>query len=161
MRFCTPPPQWDLDKARRCAAEVEQVLRSERYVEFLDAMYGNHPEQWNDSLQGWDRLRFITNCLTRLRYCDGEGRLALEEKGPPGSQPGHLKPWFEWPQRKSRSLNILFGHWSTLGNYDAPGIHALDTGCLWGGRLTALRVDTEPPQRIEYACPGARKPELK
>jgi len=148
------PPQWDLDKARHCAAEVEQVLRGGNYIEFFDAMYGNHPVQWSDDLQGWDRLRFITNCLTRLRYCDSNGRLALEQKGPPGSQPRHLKPWFKWKQRKSRGMNILFGHWSTLGPYDKKGIHALDTGCLWGGALTALRLDRNPPERIEYDCPG-------
>ncbi|GMQ84350.1 MAG: symmetrical bis(5'-nucleosyl)-tetraphosphatase [Gammaproteobacteria bacterium] len=152
------PPQWDLGKAKSCAAEVEQVLRSKNYVEFLGTMYGNHPAQWSDDLQGWDRLRFITNCLTRLRYCDTNGRLALEPKGPPGSQSRHLKPWFEWPQRKSCSMNILFGHWSTLGTYDKAGIHALDTGCLWGGKLTALRLDRNPPERIEYDCPGLRKP---
>ena len=155
------PPQWGLDKARQCAVEVEQVLRGSNYVEFFDAMYGNHPAQWSDDLQGWDRLRFITNCLTRLRYCDNNGRLALGQKGPPGSQPRHLKPWFEWTQRKSRDMNILFGHWSTLGAYDEAGIHALDTGCLWGGALTALRLDSNPPERIEYNCPGIRKPAKK
>ncbi|HED18265.1 MAG TPA: symmetrical bis(5'-nucleosyl)-tetraphosphatase [Gammaproteobacteria bacterium] len=152
------PPQWNLDKARDCAAEVEQVLRGKNYVEFFKVMYGNQPAQWSDRLQGWDRLRFITNCLTRLRYCDTHGRLALEEKGPPGSQPRHLKPWFEWTQRKSRDMNILFGHWSTLGAYDEAGIHSLDTGCLWGGTLTALRLDQNPPERIEYDCPAIREP---
>ncbi|MFQ5642541.1 MAG: symmetrical bis(5'-nucleosyl)-tetraphosphatase [Thiogranum sp.] len=152
------PPQWNLDKARRCAAEVEQVLRSDDHTEFLKIMYGNHPTRWSDDLHGWDRLRFITNCLTRLRYCDSNGRLALEHKGPPGSQPRHLKPWFEWTQRKSRDMNILFGHWSTLGAYDEAGIHSLDTGCLWGGSLTALRLDRDPPERIEYDCPNIRNP---
>ncbi len=152
------PPQWDLDQARDCAAEVEQVLRGKDYVEFFKIMYGNHPVQWSDQLQGWDRLRFITNCLTRLRYCDTNGRLALEEKGPPGSQPRHLNPWFEWTQRKSRDMNILFGHWSTLGAYDEAGIHALDTGCLWGGTLTAMRLDRDPPERIEYDCQTIKNP---
>jgi len=152
------PPQWDLDQARHCAAEVEQVLRGNDYVEFFKVMYGNHPAHWSDQLQGWDRLRFITNCLTRLRYCDTNGRLALEEKGPPGSQPRHLKPWFEWTQRKSRDMNILFGHWSTLGAYDEAGIHSLDTGCLWGGTLTAMRLDRDPPERIEYDCPSIKNP---
>ncbi len=152
------PPQWDLDTAKRCAAEVEKVLRGKRYVEFLGEMYGNHPNLWSESLEGWERLRFITNCFTRLRYCDTNGHLALEQKGPPNSQPRHLQPWFEWPHRKSRDMKILFGHWSTLGAYDAPGVHALDTGCLWGGSLTALRLDHNPPQRIAIDCPGVRKP---
>ena len=152
------PPQWDLETAQRCASEVEDMLRSEHYVEFLQSMYGNRPDCWSESLEGQERLRFIINCFTRLRYCDKDGRLALEHKGPPGSQPQHLKPWFEWPTRKSKDMNIVFGHWSTLGAYDGPGVHALDTGCLWGGALTALRLEGTSPQRIEYDCPGARKP---
>jgi len=155
------PPQWDLDTARRCAAEVEKTLRGKHHLEFLGEMYGNHPNLWSESLKGWDRLRFITNCLTRMRFCDTNGRLALEFKGPPGEQPKHLKPWFEWPQRKSRGMKILFGHWSTLGAYDGQGVHALDTGCLWGGALTALRLDAHEPERIEYDCPGVRKPGKK
>lgn len=155
------PPQWDLATARACAGEIEQVLRSDKYTEFLAAMYGNDPNIWSPALKGLERLRFITNCFTRLRYCDSNGRLALEEKGPPGSQPQHLRPWFDWPDRKSRTMKMLFGHWSTLGAYDAPGIHALDTGCLWGGKLTALRLDKTVPQRFEYDCPGACRPGLE
>jgi len=155
------PPQWDLDAAKKHSAEVTRVLRGKDYVDFLEEMYGNHPNLWAESLEGWDRLRFITNCFTRLRYCDTNGRLSLEHKGPPSTQPKHLKPWFEWPHRKSRNMKILFGHWSTLGAVDGPGIHALDTGCLWGGSLTALRLDTQPPVRIEYHCPEIKKPELK
>jgi len=152
------PPQWDLETAQSCAAEVSKVLRGKEYEAFLGEMYGNHPTHWSESLKGWDRLRFITNCLTRLRYCDVNGHLGLEHKGPPGSQPKHLRPWFEWPDRKSRGMRILFGHWSTLGAYDADGVHALDTGCLWGGSLTALRIDTDPPQRIEQDCAAALPP---
>lgn len=151
------PPQWDLQTAQTCAAEVEAVLRGPDYMSFLETMYGNHPNLWSESLQGQDRLRFTTNCLTRLRYCDANGRLALEHKGPPGSQPKHLKPWFEWP-RKSAGMKILFGHWSTLGPLDGNGVHALDTGCLWGGKLTALRLDGPQTERVEYDCPGAKSP---
>jgi bis(5'-nucleosyl)-tetraphosphatase (symmetrical) len=152
------PPQWDLQTAVSCAGEVSAVLRGKDYIEFLKEMYGNHPNHWSESLKGIDRLRFITNCFTRLRYCDSNGHIALEHKGPPGSQPRHLRPWFEWPDRKSRNMKILFGHWSTLGNYDGPGVHSLDTGCLWGGTLTALRIDTLQPERTEYDCPGVHKP---
>jgi bis(5'-nucleosyl)-tetraphosphatase (symmetrical) len=155
------PPQWDLQTANACAGEVEQALQGNDYVEFLAAMYGNQPDIWDPDMTGAQRLRFITNCFTRLRYCDTHGRVALEEKGPPGSQPKHLKPWFEWPERNSRDMRILFGHWSTLGAYDAPGIHALDTGCLWGGQLTAVRLHKHQIERVEYPCPGARKPYLK
>ena len=152
------PPQWDLETARRCAAEVSAVLRSPRHVKFLAEMYGNHPNVWSDTLSGWDRLRFITNCFTRLRYCDSNGHLALEQKGPPGDQPKHLQPWFDWSHRRSRNMNVVFGHWSTLGAYDAPGVHALDTGCLWGGALTALQLDCQPPRRCTVKCKGVRKP---
>lgn len=155
------PPQWDLPTAQACAREVEAVLRGDNYAAFFAEMYGNEPGTWSPALQGIERLRFITNCFTRLRYCDSNGRLALEEKGPPGSQPAHLRPWFEWPQRNSRDLRILFGHWSTLGAHDAPGIQALDTGCLWGGKLTACRLDTPVPQRFAFDCPGARAPEVR
>jgi len=151
------PPQWDLHTAQTCAAEVEAVLRGPDYLDFLESMYGNHPNLWSASLHGQDRLRFITNCLTRLRYCDSNGRLALEHKGPPGSQPKHLKPWFEWP-RKSADMKILFGHWSTLGAYEGNGVYALDTGCLWGGTLTAMRVDGGRMERVELACPGTKSP---
>ena len=151
------PPQWDLVRAQQCAHELETVLQGPDYVEYLGQMYGNEPDQWRDDLTGWDRLRFITNCFTRLRYCDNEGHLALEEKGTPGTQPAPYRPWFEIPHRASANLQLIFGHWSTLGIRAAPGVYALDTGCLWGGKLTALRLDTEP-QWLSIDCPGARKP---
>lgn len=152
------PPQWDLATALACAAEVEQVLRGSDHAAFFAEMYGNEPACWSPSLKGTARLRFITNCFTRLRFCYSDGRLALEEKGPPGSQPATLVPWFEAPGRRSADMRILFGHWSTLGAYDAPGIHALDTGCLWGGALTAMRIDADGAQRMEYRCPGRARP---
>lgn len=151
-------PQWDLAQAQSCAQEVETVLRSERWGQYLDQMYGDQPDYWSTTLQGWDRLRFITNCFTRLRYCDAEGHLALSYKGAPGSQPKGLYPWFELRQRHSRALKILFGHWSTLGPRTDPGIYPLDTGCLWGGQLTALRLDG-PPQWYRHPCPGVRVPD--
>lgn len=146
------PPQWDLAQARACAAEVEAVLRGPAYGEFLMQMYGDEPLIWSDALSGVARLRFITNCLTRLRFCDAEGRLALHEKGPPGSQPAPYLPWFEAPNRKSRDLNIVCGHWSALREYAAQGIHALDTGCVWGGRLSALRLDAGEQTQAHVSC---------
>jgi len=151
------PPQWDLATAQRCAREVEAVLCSERLPEFLLHLYGNKPALWSEDLEGWDRLRFIVNCLTRLRYCTPGGKLKLKHTGPPGSQPAAQLPWFEVPGRASRDLNIIFGHWSTLGSTDTPGIFPTDSGCLWGGQLTALRIDTEPT-RISVPCPELRKP---
>ncbi len=151
------PPQWDLAQAQACAREVETVLRSADHADYFAHMYGDGPERWSEELSGWERLRFITNCLTRLRYCDSDGRTALTFKGAPGSQPAGFMPWFSLPQRRSRDLNILFGHWSTLGLRDETGIYPLDTGCLWGGQLTALRLDT-PPQWLRIPCAGIRTP---
>ncbi|NNG12256.1 MAG: symmetrical bis(5'-nucleosyl)-tetraphosphatase [Halobacteria archaeon] len=151
------PPQWDLSLAQACAQEVETVLRGDRLAEFFEHMYGNKPKQWSSGLRGWERLRFIVNCFTRLRFCSEDGRLDLKSKGPPGSQPTGYRPWFEVAERASRDLNIIFGHWSTLGRCTAPGIYPIDSGCLWGGQLTALRIDTAP-QRIDLPCTGQQTP---
>ncbi|MGB5260433.1 MAG: symmetrical bis(5'-nucleosyl)-tetraphosphatase [Gammaproteobacteria bacterium] len=151
------PPQWDLELARACAHEAESLLRGPDYREFLDKMYGNKPVQWDDALTGFDRTRFIVNCFTRLRYCTADGRLDLKSKGPPGSQPDGYLPWFEVPARKSRDMHIIFGHWSTLGKRNDPGIYPLDHGCLWGGELTALEVGPQPRYH-SLNCPGQQKP---
>lgn len=152
------PPQWDLELAQVCAREVEGVLQSGQYHEFFAHMYGDQPDAWSPQHSGWDRLRFIVNCFTRLRFCTADGRLEFKHSGPPGSQPPGYLPWFEVPDRASRGMKILFGHWSTLGNTDAHGIYPLDTGCVWGGELTALRIDGDTPQWIQQDCPGARRP---
>lgn len=151
------PPQWDLGLARQCAGEVESVLRSDRLEAFLSHMYGNKPRQWSRELTGWDRLRFIVNCFTRMRFCDRKGKLELKSSGPPGSQPDGYYPWYEIPGRASEGMNIIFGHWSTLRTTDIPGIFPTDSGCLWGGQLTALRIDTRP-ERIDLPCRGWQKP---
>jgi bis(5'-nucleosyl)-tetraphosphatase (symmetrical) len=151
------PPQWDLTLAQHCAHEVEAVLRSDELPDFIEHMYGNKPRRWTDSLSGWGRLRFIVNCFTRLRFCDADGRLKLKYKGPPGSQPPEYLPWFELPGRMSRDMNIVFGHWSTLGPSNVPGIYPLDTACLWGGELTALRIDSTP-QWFRLPCDGQQVP---
>jgi len=151
------PPQWDLALAQKCAHEVETMLRGDSISDFIEHMYGNKPRHWSDELSGWKRLRFTVNCLTRLRFCDDQGHLKLKYKGPPGSQPSQYHPWFELPERKSRDLNIVFGHWSTLGKRSDPGIFPLDTACLWGGELTALRIDTAP-QWFRLPCTGHQAP---
>jgi len=151
------PPQWDVDTARRLASEVEGVLQGGSSADFFQNMYGDEPALWSEDLAGWDRLRFITNCLTRLRYCAPDGMLALRQKGPPGSQPAPLKPWFEVPNRASQGSRIVFGHWSTLGYEQTEDILALDTGCLWGGRLTARQLDGGL-KCIQVLCPGAMRP---
>ncbi|MCF6324451.1 MAG: symmetrical bis(5'-nucleosyl)-tetraphosphatase [Gammaproteobacteria bacterium] len=144
-------PQWSLDDAMARAAEVEQVLRGDDYAEFINHMYGNEPAQWSDRLSGWERLRFITNCFTRLRFCDEQGRLELKEKGAPGNQPAGYQPWFELRATQCDQQQILFGHWSTLGMRQPDNVYGLDTGCVWGGTLSALRIDVEP-QWSNVAC---------
>jgi bis(5'-nucleosyl)-tetraphosphatase (symmetrical) len=152
------PPQWDIATAARLAREVEAALRGPDHTGFLAQMYGDGPDVWSDELTGWARLRFITNCLTRMRYCDEEGRLDLKEKGAPGTQPARLLPWFAAPGRRSRGTRIIFGHWSTLGFYAGENCFGLDTGCLWGGELTALRLDDGAVERVSVRCPSVQKP---
>lgn len=152
------PPQWHAEQALAMAAEVETVLRGRQAAEFLAHMYGDKPQQWHASLQGYSRLRFITNCLTRLRYCHADGRLALGEKLSPEQSNKGLVPWFALPGRQSRSQPILFGHWSTLGQIYWPKyrVWGLDTGCVWGGRLTALNLQTQ--RLIQAPSSGYKKP---
>lgn len=140
------PPAWSGKAAASYAQEAEAVLQGPDYAEFFWHMYGNEPNQWTESLKGWDRLRYITNCLTRLRYVAPDGRADFTQKGPPDRQPKGLLPWFQLPNRLSAGDRIIFGHWSTLGFYAGDNVYCLDTGCLWGGELTALRLDG-PPQR--------------
>lgn len=139
------PPQWSTGQAWSYAQEVQLVLRGPDHAVYFDHMYGNKPYVWNDSLEGFDRLRFITNCFTRLRYCQPDGALSLGDKGPPGSQSNGALPWFEVPGRASAGERILFGHWSTLQLNrpvdPAHGVIPLDNGCLWGGSLSAFRLE--------------------
>ena len=144
------PPQWDMETAARCAKEVEEVLRGDGAAEFFTRMYGDSPTLWTEQLEGWERIRFITNCFTRLRYCDLEGALDMKEKGGPGSQAANLLPWFRVPGRRSEGAKIVFGHWSTLGFHLENDCVCLDTGCLWGGELTALGL--EDGRRFSVNC---------
>ncbi|OOG24772.1 bis(5'-nucleosyl)-tetraphosphatase (symmetrical) [Thioalkalivibrio denitrificans] len=146
------PPQWDLETARGCASEVEAVLRGEEHRLFLERMYGDEPDLWSPALEGWERLRFITNCFTRLRYCTADGHVDMEYKGAPGGQLPHLMPWYAVPGRKSAGQRIVFGHWSTLGLYEGDDVLALDTGCVWGQTLTLARLDAEDPETVQVRC---------
>lgn len=134
-------PAWTLQDSLHRAHEVEQALRGPSADEFFTAMYGEEPTGWRDDLTGLPRLRAITDFLTRARFLDRDGRCDLVTKGQLGSQPvGHV-PWFDFPGRATADLPIIFGHWSALGSLDRPNLLALDTGCLWGGCLTAARLD--------------------
>ncbi|RPI16059.1 MAG: symmetrical bis(5'-nucleosyl)-tetraphosphatase [Lysobacterales bacterium] len=151
------PPQWDVVLARRCAAELESALRGDQSGRLFERMYGSRPDLWRDDLEGDDRLRFITNALTRLRACDGAGRLLLKHKGPPSALPAGVYPWFRAPGRRSTGRRIVCGHWSALGYLDEDGVLALDTGCVWGGSLTARRIDvpSSPPVAVRSSLPAA------
>ena len=146
------PPQWTLKRALRCAGKVEKKLRGPKYRKFLAGMYGNKPNQWSRDLSGKDRLRFITNALTRLRYCTSAGAMDFDHKQAPGSQPKALLPWFRIPDRRSADTRIVFGHWSTAGYLFENNVIALDTGCIWGGNLTAIRLDSPHSHPTSVAC---------
>lgn len=152
------PPQWDMATARDCAREFEHALRLDP-KKLFKRMYGDEPDRWDDALKGTERLRFIVNCFTRLRYVDAAGRLALRAKGAPGkAQGGVLIPWFEAANARWRGPRIVFGHWSTLGFFRNADVVGLDTGCVWGGSLTAVRLDAwgALPERIR--CKATKRP---
>lgn len=153
------PPQWDIALARRCAREFEQALQKNPR-EVFEQMYGDEPDLWKEGLAGAGRLRYIGNCFTRLRYLHPEGRLALRAKGSPGRTQGEaLIPWFEAPHAKWRGTRVVFGHWSTLGFIANDTMVALDTGCVWGGSLTALRLDGGSRLPVQIKCAGALAPQ--
>ena len=121
-------------------------------------MYGNKPDLWDDGLKGWDRIRFIVNCLTRVRYVSPEGHIDTKSKGAPGTQPKGYKPWFEAEGRRTEKDTVIFGHWSTLGRvtWQKGRVQGLDTGCVWGGKLTALNLETG--ELVCCGCEQQRKP---
>ena len=133
-------PQWSVPLTLRLAAEVSRALQREPRALF-EHMYGDEPELWDETLSGYERLRFTINVLTRLRVCTAEGRIDLASKGEPPPPPSPWRPWFEHPQRESRNARVIFGHWSALGLVRRPQVVGLDTGCVWGGALTALDLD--------------------
>ncbi|MGH8273811.1 MAG: symmetrical bis(5'-nucleosyl)-tetraphosphatase [Gammaproteobacteria bacterium] len=150
-------PTWTLAEAKRLALEVEAVLSGPEAKILLGGMYGNEPARWTETLTGIERLRTIINVFTRLRYVTAEGALDFEHTATPGTQPPELMPWFLAPDRRNADEHILFGHWSTLGPVDQPRIYPLDTGCVWGGKLTAMRLDGEGGW-YAIPCPQVRKP---
>jgi bis(5'-nucleosyl)-tetraphosphatase (symmetrical) len=146
-------PQWDAKTAVNLSQEVSAVLNSERRGQFLKRMYGNRPRHWRDDRTGWKRLRLIANILTRLRFCDAEGRALFEASGPPGSQPAGYRPWFKHKHRATRDITVAFGHWAALGLRVKKRYYAMDSGCVWGGKLSALRLE----DRTLYQVKCSRK----
>ncbi|HVC00788.1 MAG TPA: symmetrical bis(5'-nucleosyl)-tetraphosphatase [Steroidobacteraceae bacterium] len=150
-------PQWTIAVATSCAREFERALQSAPERVFAD-LYGDGPDRWAPELEGAARWRFTVNCLTRLRYVDARGRLALRDKGAPGipRSAAHI-PWFEAQDAAWHGPRIIFGHWSTLGFFRNARVIGLDTGCVWGGRLTALRLDVDEAAPVSVGC--ARPPD--
>lgn len=151
-------PSWDLAKAGTLAREVEHALCGINAQALLQNLFGPEPNYWSDSLTGWARLRAIVNFFTRVRFCDRQGCMDPVHKGPPGTQPHGLLPWFEVPGRRSQGVRIVVGHWSALGFYHKANVVALDTGCVWGGTLTALRLDTQDVAPVILPCKGKMQP---
>jgi bis(5'-nucleosyl)-tetraphosphatase (symmetrical) len=149
-------PQWDLAQTLALAREVEQALRGPGHADFFAGMYGNQPDRWSDGLEGADRLRVIVNALTRLRFCTPEGVMHLKASGRPDEAPPGTMPWFAVPGRRSANVRIAFGHWSTLGYVNRGDLIALDTGCVWGGCLSALRIGSE--ELLQVRCEQAQAP---
>lgn len=144
-------PSWNLKQAQSLAREVESALRGNQSDFFLKHMYGNTPDAWDDTLSGIDRLRCITNYFTRMRFCYADGRLDLIHNGTVENKPDHLIPWFNLPNRKNAELELVFGHWAALnGITHKKNCHALDTGCIWGNQLTAMRL--EDGRRFGVGC---------
>ncbi len=145
-------PQWDAAQTLALAGEAQTLLRGPDLDPFLSRMYSNEPLQWHDHLQGSDRLRFIINTLTRIRFCSDAGVLDLKTKeGANAVVPGFM-PWFEVPGRRTKNQAMAFGHWSALGLVNRPDLLALDTGCVWGGQLSAMRVDGGRRELVQVAC---------
>jgi len=151
-------PQWTLADTLALADEVHALLAGPDLGGFLRVMYGNEPDRWRPGLAGADRWRFVVNVLTRIRFCDADGRLDFKTKDGAGAAPPGFMPWFEVPGRATAGVPIAFGHWSTLGLRNQPDLLALDTGCVWGGSLSAVRVDGGRRELTQVACAQAQAP---
>lgn len=150
-------PRWNISTAAALARETEAIFQGADYQSALQHMYGNHPDNWDDALTGEDRLRFVINAFTRMRFCFADGQIDFLHKGAPGSQGDLLMPWFDVPGRLKLTHKLVFGHWSALGLGGASDCVAIDTGCLWGGTLTAIRLDAEDSPPVSVECPQNKK----
>lgn len=158
-------PSWTASQTQALAREVETVLRGDGLRDFLQTMYGDEPSQWDDALRGAARLRVIVNALTRLRFCTTDGVMEFATKDGAGATPQGYYPWFDAPLRRTANVTVAFGHWSTLGRLDRPNLIALDTGCVWGGCLSAVRLTHTPGgaglsrEWIQVSCPPSQRPQ--
>jgi bis(5'-nucleosyl)-tetraphosphatase (symmetrical) len=151
-------PDWTVEGTLALAQEVQAVLRGPDLADWLRQMYGNAPDAWSEDLAGANRLRCIVNALTRLRYCDAQGRMDFLSKESAAQAPEGLMPWFAHPGRQTADAPVAFGHWSTLGLLNTPTLLGLDTGCVWGGQLTAVRVDGGRREVVQVKCAQAQVP---
>ena len=149
-------PHWSVARARELAGEVEAAMRGPRYRDLLAKMYGDKPRRWRDDLEGFDRLRVVINAMTRLRVVDGDGEMVLSFKGEPGESHDGLTPWFDFPRRASGDHTIICGHWSALGLMVRDDVACLDSGCVWGRSLSAIRLSDRTVYSVE--CPPVRTP---
>ncbi|MCU0930229.1 MAG: symmetrical bis(5'-nucleosyl)-tetraphosphatase [Serpentinimonas sp.] len=159
-------PQWSTEQVLALAQEVEALLRGPGLKEWLGVMYGNEPSRWSDSLQGPDRWRVVVNALTRLRFCSASGDMEFQTKDAAGEAPTGYLPWYAVPGRRTADTPVAFGHWSTLGLMQGHHVLSLDTGCVWGGCLSAARLDAAHPataatEIIQVRCPQAQMPGQK
>ncbi|MBS1189109.1 MAG: Bis(5nucleosyl)-tetraphosphatase, ApaH [Rhodocyclaceae bacterium] len=145
-------PQWTADQARALAREVEAALAGPRYREFILNLWGSDPASWSEHLTGWERLRVIVNAMTRMRFCTPEGIMEFHTKGEVAQAPAGYLPWFEVPGRRSAETVLVTGHWSALGLKLLPNLLALDSGCLWGGHLTALRLEDRQVFQVDCSA---------
>ncbi len=157
-------PAWSAADTLALAGEVEAVLQGAQMVKFFHAMYGNAPNQWTNDLAGFERLRVIVNALTRLRFCTAQGEMEFDSKEGAGAAPTGYLPWFDVPGRATASISVAFGHWSTLGWLNRANLYSMDTGCVWGGTLSALKLDTQLDPAghalIQVQCPAEQQPGL-
>ncbi len=151
-------PQWNAATTLALAAEVQAMLQGPEMPAFLRVMYGDEPKRWHDALAGPERWRFVINVLTRIRFCREDGTLDFKTKDGAGAAPSGFHPWFEVPGRRSAGEPVAFGHWSTLGLVNRPDVLALDTGCVWGGCLSAMRVDGGRRELVQVPCPQGQRP---
>jgi bis(5'-nucleosyl)-tetraphosphatase (symmetrical) len=144
-------PQWTVTQTLMLAGEVQDALSGPHWTDFVKAMYGNEPDRWDDALSGYERLRVVVNALTRLRFCDQSGRMEFNTKEGVGAAPPGFMPWFEVPSRTTLGVPIVFGHWSALGLINRPDLIAIDTGCVWGRQLSAVRLSDRKVLQVQ--CP--------
>ena len=151
-------PAWDTARTLELASEVQALLQGPDLSAFLRVMYGNEPRRWHDGLQGADRWRFVINTLTRIRFCRADGELEFGTKDGADAAPPGFMPWFDVPGRATQGQPVAFGHWSTLGLLNRPQLLGIDTGCVWGGALTAVRVDGGRRELLQVRCSQAQRP---